>query len=401
VPDWQAEEVGMAKPEMSTVAVPTLTINDVPASEPGQAPNPFVRSSVSSNERQPGVGQPHDRWLAMDRWCREAGMKAPAQLSGELNFELKGTNGTLVLAPWNHSVLWQGVEFRLGFAPTLIDNQVFVHALDLRNTLEPLLFGERVGVRATIPVIVIDPGHGGENAGTRSAVSGHYEKELTLDWSKRLATLLEGRGWKVYLTRDGDRNLALSNRVAFADTHKADVFISLHFNSAGDNDREAGLETYCLTPAGLPSSITRDFADEVDVSFPNNRFDRQNLLLAFAVHDSLLKTTGERDRGVRRARFPGVLRNQFRPAILVEGGYLSSPAEASKIEAPEYRQKLAEGVAAGLAKLWKQASELAPLTKQEDQFGKSVTRAKYDSPAPSGSTSAERLPENGLGRKDG
>ena len=53
------------------------------------------------------------------------------------------------------------------------------------------------------------------------------------------------------------------------------------------------------------------------------------------------------DRGVRRARFIDVLRGQNRPAILIEGGYLSNPAEAAKIESPEFRQKLAEAVADG------------------------------------------------------
>ncbi len=63
---------------------------------------------------------------------------------------------------------------------------------------------------------------------------------------------------------------------------------------------------------------------------------------------ALLHATGAEDRGVRRARFMGVLSGQNRPAILIEGGYLSNPAEAEKIESAAYRQKLAETVAAAL-----------------------------------------------------
>ena len=63
---------------------------------------------------------------------------------------------------------------------------------------------------------------------------------------------------------------------------------------------------------------------------------------------SLLAATGAADRGVKRARFMGVLRGQNRPAILVEGGYLSNPEEARKIGTPAYRQKLAEAVAGAL-----------------------------------------------------
>ena len=61
-----------------------------------------------------------------------------------------------------------------------------------------------------------------------------------------------------------------------------------------------------------------------------------------------MRATGEDDRGVRRARFIGVLRGQHRPAVLIEGGYLSNPHEARRIGTPEFRQKLAETVAAAL-----------------------------------------------------
>jgi N-acetylmuramoyl-L-alanine amidase len=240
------------------------------------------------------------------------------------------------------------MDLRLGFAPQLIDGQPYLHTLDLNKTVQPLLQADGPPVLSQNSVIVIDPGHGGENAGTRSILGNHYEKEFTLDWGLRLQALLLSNGYKVYLTRSNDNDLALSNRVAVAAQRKADLFISLHFNSAGPNDNEAGLETYCLTPAGMPSSLTRGFVDEVQQTFPNNSFDTQNLWLALRVHRALLQINGHHDRGIRRARFPGVLRNQQRAAILVEGGYLSNPQEARLIGDPAYRQKLAEAVAKAL-----------------------------------------------------
>jgi N-acetylmuramoyl-L-alanine amidase len=84
--------------------------------------------------------------------------------------------------------------------------------------------------------------------------------------------------------------------------------------------------------------------------FPNNAFDAQNLELALRVHRALLATNKHQDRGVRRARFPGVLRGQRCPAILIEGGYLSNPDEARHIEDGDYRQKLAEAIANALVK---------------------------------------------------
>ncbi len=94
--------------------------------------------------------------------------------------------------------------------------------------------------------------------------------------------------------------------------------------------------------------MTRGFGDDPGLVFPNNAFDAQNLQFAFRIHRALLQVNGHRDRGVRRARFLGVLRGQQRPAILVEGGYLSNPREAQLISEAGYRQKLAEAVARAL-----------------------------------------------------
>jgi N-acetylmuramoyl-L-alanine amidase len=123
--------------------------------------------------------------------------------------------------------------------------------------------------------------------------------------------------------------------------------LSLHFNSASRGD-QSGVETYCLTPAGLPSTLTRDYEDDSAAVFPNNAFDHQNLQYALRLHRALVETTGGMDRGVRRARFMGVLRPQNQPALLLEGGYLSNPREARLIGQPEYRQKLAEALAKAL-----------------------------------------------------
>ncbi len=197
-------------------------------------------------------------------------------------------------------------------------------------------------------VVVLDPGHGGADSGTKSVLGYGYEKDYALDWARRLGWLLATNGWRVYLTRTSDVDLPLPNRIAFAETHKAGLYISLHFNSAAPNDQQAGLETYCLTPTGMPSTVTREFGDDLGSAFPNNAYDAQNLQLALRVHRSLLGVNGRKDRGVRRARFLGVLRGQHCPAILVEGGYLSNPQEARRIADATYRQKLAEAVAQAL-----------------------------------------------------
>ena len=256
------------------------------------------------------------------------------------------------------------MELRLGFAPQMIDNQMFVNAVDLRKTVQPLLNAETIWPVRTNRIIVIDAGHGGEDSGTKSILGNRYEKEFTLDWARRLASSLSAKGWEVYLTRLNDSDVPLSNRVAFAEQRKADLFVSLHFNSAAPDTEQAGLETYCLTPTGMPSSLIRNFDDDLRLTFPNNSFDGQNLQLACGVHRELLRVNGNHDRGVRRARFPAVLRGQQRPAILIEGGYLSNPREARLISEPGYRQKLAEAVANGIVEVAVREKELA-ISKEE------------------------------------
>jgi N-acetylmuramoyl-L-alanine amidase len=175
-------------------------------------------------------------------------------------------------------------------------------------------------------------------------LGNRYEKEFTLDWARRVGALLTANGWRVFLTRTTDRDLSISNRIAFAEAQKASLFLSLHFNSSAPNDQQSGLETYCLTPTGMASTVTRGYGDDPALAFRNNAFDAQNLQLALRVHRALLQVNGRHDRGVRRARFLGVLRGQNCPAILVEGGYLSNPEEARRIADPAYRQRLAEAL---------------------------------------------------------
>ena len=290
-------------------------------------------------------------YTSLNRWMAELGLN-PARLvarSPLTTYAVSSANGVLVLGIGSLGTTWNGIEINLGFDPQNVDGEVMLHGLDLQKNLEPLLTEPPISFPQTNRTVVIDPGHGGDNHGTFSVAGGRFEKEFTLDWARRLKPLLESEGWTVFLTRTGDYYVTNADRVSFAEARHADAFISLHFNSSDKNDSKAsGLETYCITPIGMPSTLTRGYADPLFENLPNNNFDEQNLRLAVRVHSALLRATGIQDRGVRRARFETVLRGQNRPAILVEGGYLSNPREAALIESPDYRQKLAEAVAAAL-----------------------------------------------------
>jgi N-acetylmuramoyl-L-alanine amidase len=309
---------------------------------------------LSEPDPQEGSGvkplrTPAGDWWDLEEWLMARGWSAlhPVPHGRELRQESDGVGGTLAVMVGQKKSWWNGTQVWLGFEPRMEKGRIRVHRLDLESHFEVLM-------AATAPVVLrdrsvmIDAGHGGRNAGTRSIAGNRFEKEFTLDWAERLRVLLEGKGWRVVMTRTNDIDLGLAERVAMADAAGVTLFVSLHFNSGFPNREAAGLETYTLTPRGMASHVVRDYVDEPGRRYPNNAHDAVNLRLALGVHRALLATTAQTDRGVRHARFMEVLRQQERPALLIEGGYLSNPQEATHVQTEEFRQKLAEAVAAGL-----------------------------------------------------
>ncbi len=345
-------------PEVSWVN--TNIIHNPFGPQPVKVSPPITSSngpSVPAEEWQPPVAtgrqtpaRPIMTWVSLENWAAEHGIGKPHLLSSQpvTSYAVGSTNGVIILAIGSREATWNGVEIHLGFEPQIIDGQICLYGPDLQKNLEPLLCDPPLALRPANPVIVIDPGHGGTNPGTHSILDGRFEKEFTLDLAERLAPLMAKEGWQVFLTRTTDQDDSLSNRVAFAEVHHADLFISLHFNSLAPDRIPAGIETYCLTPTGMPSTLTRGYPDYWSENFPNNAFDAQNLQLAVRLQTGLLHETGMEDRGVCRARFIGVLHGQHRPAVLIEAGFLSNPADARQIETAAFRQKLAQAIADNL-----------------------------------------------------
>jgi len=334
-PNWSAtNEVQQPQiPQPSRPGAPVVKTNPPPTAHPANAVRPA----------------PVITWTSLNRWAADHKIGAPHLLSSQpvAMYAIGSTNGVMVLEIGTREAVWNGIVINLGFEPQLVDNQIFLHGLDLQKNLEPLLCDPPL-LFGTNRVIVIDPGHGGSNTGTQSVPDGRLEKEFTLDWARQLAPLLETNGWQVFLTRTNDVYVANSDRAVFADAHHAALFISLHFNSAAPDQKQAGLETYCLTPTGMSSTLIRGYNDFWSDNYSDNAFDAENLQLAVRLHAALLRTAGLEDRGVRRARFMAVLDGQHCPAVLIEGGYLSNPHEAKLIESSEFRQKLAEAIATTL-----------------------------------------------------
>lgn len=167
--------------------------------------------------------------------------------------------------------------------------------------------------------VVLDAGHGGHDRGTR-AHKGNYEKVLTLDTSKRVARILRENGLRVIETRTSDYFVPLDQRVAISNRARDAVFVSIHYNSAR-RSKASGVETF----------------------FDGPRSSR----LAANIQREVLRPYGAIDRGIKKRSFY-VLKNNRRPAALVELGFLSNPRENAAIQTPQIRQKLAEAVARGI-----------------------------------------------------
>jgi N-acetylmuramoyl-L-alanine amidase len=210
-----------------------------------------------------------------------------------------------------------------------------------------------------IHTIVIDPGHGGENTGAISR-NGLEEKNITLPIAMSLKRALENAmPVRVILTRSDDSELELDHRSAIANQNKADLFISLHVNSSYGRSAH-GAETFFLSLqasdelAAEVAAVENDDSDEATED-PLNDLDlilwdlaqshhlAESQRFARLVQEELNGALGLTDRGVKQAPFR-VLRGAAMPAVLVELGFLSNPAEERRLEDPSYRSQLVDAL---------------------------------------------------------
>jgi len=216
---------------------------------------------------------------------------------------------------------------------------------DFSKTIEPSVRPYAFLKNAGRRVVVLDPGHGGHDKG---AVSPRkiYEKLLTRNIANRVRNLLQARGFTVYLTREDDRYLTLSERCKIAARRKADVFVSLHADSAGTTAEGAG--TFILSLPKHYSTHSYGKGTPSTKSSPGNKFDIANQALGTRIQQKLIKSTGQNDRGVKRARFQ-VLREAPCPAALVEMAFITNPKEERFVLTKSGQDKISRGIADGIA----------------------------------------------------
>jgi N-acetylmuramoyl-L-alanine amidase len=221
---------------------------------------------------------------------------------------------------------------------------------------------------AARPVVILDPGHGGIDPGTASA-GGVTEKEVVLAFAKTLRQKLEAKGdYQVYLTREGDTFLALRERVDFAQSKGANLFVSIHADSFPKHANEAsGATVYTLSERASDDeakelAAKENFSDAIaGVELPTDRDEvvanilidlaqreTQNRSIVFArsvvgemsaaeLHRKSLKSAGFR-----------VLKSPDVPSVLLELGFLSNPDDEKRLTSETWRAAMAEKVGAAI-----------------------------------------------------
>ncbi|MBN1848607.1 MAG: N-acetylmuramoyl-L-alanine amidase [Deltaproteobacteria bacterium] len=215
----------------------------------------------------------------------------------------------------------------------------------------------------SVKTIVIDPGHGGKDPGCHLG-KGIMEKDIVLALAKILKKEIEEKlGCEVLLTRTQDVFVPLDERTAFANVHKADLFISLHIN-AHRQKNVFGVETYFLNMATDQDAVV--VAARENATSEKNISDLQTILnnlllntkisesskLAYEVQDGMMdhikiKYNPIRDLGVKQAPFYVLVGAQM-PAILVETGFITNDTERKRLQSDSYRQVLANGIVKGI-----------------------------------------------------
>ncbi len=323
---------------------------------------PFPRSPAAPNQRPSspsvvGPALPGQRINGTDyvdaaAFFARLGLSTTTTPARGSRTTFQGGGNRLDLTADERDATLNGLHLVLGQPPVVRARSLLVSRTDAEHLLGPVLAPAGIAVPPpALRVIALDPGHGGQDAGAVNAALGIFEKTFALEVAQRLKPLLEAKGYQVVMTRNDDRFIPLPERPAFAKARHTDLFISIHFNSVSNDTRTNGTEIYTFAPQGQRSvdSWSAGARDDAELKADaSNRFDAWNAVAAHAIHGALLAQVGTADRG-QKIRHLAVLRGLDCPGVLVECAFLSNDAEARKAATTAFRQKIAEGLAAGVA----------------------------------------------------
>ncbi len=207
------------------------------------------------------------------------------------------------------------------------------------------------------PLVVLDPGHGGEDWGA-AGPGGELEKNIALAIARLTAAQLQARGVAVRLTREGDETVPLAERTALANRLRATLFLSIHANASPARTAR-GAETYFMSADATDIQAAQAAAEE-NASAPRDVVQlilwdlaqvsnlNESARLAQTVQERLNTLHDTRDRGVKQAPFV-VLTGATMPAALVEVGFLSNPEEAARLTDRRGQEAVAAALAEAVA----------------------------------------------------
>ena len=216
-------------------------------------------------------------------------------------------------------------------------------------------------------IIVLDPGHGGDDAGAKGA-NGTLEKNVTLAIARKLKAALESRlGVRVLLTRDGDQNVNIDQRAALANNSKADLFLSIHANASA-RPSAAGAEVFSLSASDDMSRVTTGTPESLPVLGGGNRdiqvipwqtaqarFLQPSSALARTLEAALREHVPMSARPLVQAPLR-VLVGANMPAALVETGFLTNTAQEKQLGGDEFQNAIVQALADGIVRFRASAS---------------------------------------------
>ena len=216
-------------------------------------------------------------------------------------------------------------------------------------------------------LVVIDPGHGGEDTGAHGP-GGVYEKNVTLAVARDLAEELNKlAGVRAMLTRDSDFFIPLHQRYKIAEKAKADLFVSIHCNSSRRRGSGSGTEVYFLSLKGASDQADKDLADienaadlvggvapqaqddvvSVLYDVKRNSALERSQFLAETLLDHIAADRRVESRGIKQAGF-AVLKSVEFPSVLVETAFINNPREVRLLTNPEFQRAMSQQLSSGV-----------------------------------------------------
>ena len=252
---------------------------------------------------------------------------------------------------------YNGRTIRIPDAPFVSKGELFIPL----SLIEALPDSFRPRQRQSKFMVLLDPGHGGEDTG---AISGNaLEKDVVLDIARRTQRILAEAGIASELTRKDDYFITLDERSRIANKHPGAIFVSIHANAESSGNAQ-GVETFFLTSRISDKQRAKWAATAYDFNTASGRLDNSMELLAAEkishnnrndskilaqyVQDSIIKNLKETNRGVKQENFSVLRESFFGPAILIETGFITHPASRRKLLSPAYRQNMAKNIAQGI-----------------------------------------------------